>query len=308
MAVDPPTSGRAKAPRAPSLTWARKLRGKVALVTGSSRGIGRGIALVLGEAGATVYVTGRTTRGHNSRWGIAGTIHDTADEVSARGGVGIPVRCDHSKDEDTRKLVNRIRRESGRVDILVNNAFGGADGQHDIISYDAFPFWKHDFDEWWYRMFTAYLRSTLATTFYTLPLMLRRRDGLIVNTLWWNRGRYLWEMFFDLSSNGVGRMVYGLDLELRTRGITAVGLSPGWTRTEAMAHYSEEKKRKLASPEYAGRAVVYLATDPHRHRWSGKICEIGELARAYGFRDVDGRLIDYHAEVAKKPPMGAPPD
>jgi NAD(P)-dependent dehydrogenase (short-subunit alcohol dehydrogenase family) len=290
------------------LPWAGKLRNKVALVTGSSRGIGRGIALVLGEAGATVYVTGRTTRGHKNRWGVSGTIHDTAAEVSARGGFGIPVRCDHSKDAENRKLVGLIRRECGHVDILVNNAFGGADGRHDIISYDAFPFWKHDFDEWWYRMFTAYLRSTLATTFYALPLMLRRRDGLIINTLWWNRGRYLWEMFFDLSSNGVGRMVYGLDLELRTRKITAVGLSPGWTDTEAMVHYPEKKRRKLASPEYAGRAVVYLAMDPNRHRFSGKVFEIGELARQYGFRNVDGRLIDYHAEVAKKPPAGAPPD
>lgn len=308
MATGSRTSTRTKQPTSPPLPWVGKLRGRVALVTGSSRGLGRGIALVLGEAGATVYVTGRTTRGHKSRWGIPGTIHDTADEVCARGGVGIPVHCDHSKDESTRQLVARIRRESGHVDIVVNNAFGGADGQHDILSYDAFPFWKHAFDEWWYRMFTAYLRSTLSTTFYTLPLMLRRRNGLIVNTLWWNRGRYLWEMFFDLSSNGVGRMVYGLDLELRTRGITAVGLSPGWTLTEAMAHYSEEKKRKLASPEYAGRAVVNLAMDPDRHRWSGKVLEIGELAREYGFRNVDGRLIDYHAEVARRPPAGAPPD
>lgn len=293
------------------LPWAGQLRGKVALITGSSRGVGRGIALVLGEAGATVYVTGRTTRGHMGRTShgrVPGTIHDTADQVSTRGGIGIPVRCDHSKDADILRLVARIRRESGHVDILVNNAFGGGDGRQPIYSYDAFPFWKHDFDEWWYRMFTAYLRSTLATTRYALPLMLRRRDGLIVNTLWWNRGRYLWDMFFDLGSNGVGRMVYGLDLELRTRGITAVGLSPGWTLTEEMAYHSEKTKRKLASPEYAGRAVTYLAMDPDRHRLSGKVFEIGELARQYGFRDVDGRLIDYHAEVARKPPAGAPPD
>ena len=293
---------------AASFPWSGKLRGKVALVTGSSRGVGRGIARVLGEAGATVYVTGRTIRGHKSRQGLPGTIHDTAEEVSARGGIGVPVRCDHTRDADIRRLMNRIRRERGHLDILVNNAFGGADGRHDILSYDEFPFWKHDFDAWWHRMFTAYLRSTLATTFCALPLMLRRRDGLIVNTLWWNRGKYLWEMFFDLSSNGVGRMVYGLDLELRTRGITAVGVSPGWTLTEAMAHYSSRKKRKLASPEYAGRAVTHLAMDPDRHRLSGRVFEIAELARQYGFRDVDGRLIDYHAEVARKPPEGAPPD
>lgn len=308
MAKYPRSTVAKKQPTPIPLPWAGKLRGKVALVTGSSRGVGRGIALVLGEAGATVYVTGRTVRGRKSRWGVPGTIHDTADEVSARGGTGIPVRCDHSKDADIRRLVARISRESGHVDILVNNAFGGADGRRHMLSYDAFPFWKHDFDEWWYRLFTAYLRSTLATTLYALPLMLRRPDGLIVNTLWWNRGRYLWDLFFDLASNGVGRMVYGLDLELRTRGITAVGLSPGWTLTEGMAHHAEKTKRKLASPEYAGRAVAYLAMDSDHHRLSGKVFEIGELARQYGFRNVDGRLIDYHADVARKPPTGAPPD
>lgn len=290
------------------LPWKGRLKGKVALVTGSSRGVGRGIALVLGETGATVYVTGRTVKGQKSRWGVSGTIHDTAEEVSARGGLGIPVRCDHTKDSEIRRLVARILRESGRLDLLVNNAFGGEDGLRPILSYDGFPFWKHDFDEWWYRMFTAYLRSSLVTTFYALPLMRRRKGGLIVNTLWWNRGRYLWDLFFDLSSSAVGRMAYGLDLELRSKQITVVGLSPGWTLTEAMTHLSAKTKAKLASPEYVGRAVVGLALDPDRHARSGKVFEIGQLARAYGFRNVDGRLIDYHAEVAKHPPAGAPPD
>jgi NAD(P)-dependent dehydrogenase (short-subunit alcohol dehydrogenase family) len=282
------------------------LKGKVAVVTGSSRGVGRGIALVLGEAGATVYVTGRTVQGRTSRWGVPGTIHDTAREVSARGGVGVPVRCDHSKDADIRRLMARVRREQGRVDILVNNAFGGEDGRKPIISYDEVPFWEHDFDEWWYRMFTAYLRATMATTFYAIPIL--RRGGLIVNTLWWNRGRYLWDLFFDLASASVGRMAYGLDLELRPKRITVVGLSPGWTLTEAMADLSPQVKARLASPEYAGRAVVHLALDPERRTRSGKVLEIGRLAREYGFRNVDGRLIDYHAQVARHPPAGAPPD
>lgn len=138
-----------QAPGAPSLLpWKGRLAGRVALVTGSSRGVGRGIALALGEAGATVYVTGRTIRGRKSRWGVPGTIQDTADEVNARGGVGIPVRCDHSKDRDTRRLLDRIRREKGRLDVLVNNAFGGEDGRKHILSYDEVPFWEHDFDEW----------------------------------------------------------------------------------------------------------------------------------------------------------------
>jgi NAD(P)-dependent dehydrogenase (short-subunit alcohol dehydrogenase family) len=194
------------------------------------------------------------------------------------------------------------------LDILVNNAFGGEDGRKHILSYDEVPFWDHDFDEWWYRMFTAYLRSTMATTFYALPLMRKRRGGLIVNTLWWNRGRYLYDLFFDLASCAVGRMTYGLDLELRSKEITIVGVSPGWTLTEAMVHLSPKVRAKLASPEYVGRAVVQLALDSRRQKRSGRVFEIAELARDYGFRNVDGRLIDYHAEVAGKHPVGAPPD
>ncbi len=204
--------------------------------------------------------------------------------------------------------MDRIRSESGRLDILVNNAFGGEDGRRPILTYDEVPFWKHDFDEWWYRMFTAYLRSTLVTTYYALPLMRRRRTGLIVNTLWWNRGRYLYDLFFDLASGAVGRMAYGLDLELRSDRITVVGLSPGWTLTEAMTRLSDKVKATLASPEYVGRAVVHLALDRNRHQRSGRVFEIGELAREYGFRNVDGRLIDYHAQIAKHPLAGAPPD
>jgi NAD(P)-dependent dehydrogenase (short-subunit alcohol dehydrogenase family) len=284
------------------------LVGRVALVTGSSRGVGRGIALVLGEAGATVYVTGRTTRGHSNRWGVPGTIHDTAEEVTRRGGLGIPVRVDHTRDSEVRRLIEWIDRTSGRLDLLVNNVFGGEDGSQHIISYDEVPFWKHDFEEWWRRMFTQYLRAQLVTTFLAIPLLRRRRGGLIVNTLWWNRGRYLWDLFFDMASCGVGRMAYGLDLELRSREITVVGLSPGWTRTEAMEHLPPKVLKKLASPEYVGRAVAHLALDPRRQQRSGRVFEIGELARDYGFRNPDGRLIDYHGEVARHPPAGAPPD
>lgn len=288
--------------------WQGKLKGRVALVTGSSRGVGKGVAVVLGEAGATVYVTGRTVRGQRNRWGVRGTIHETADEVTARGGVGIPVRCDHTHDAEIRRLISRIDREQGRLDILVNNAFGGEDGKQPIVSYDEFPYWKHNFEEWWHRMFTAYLRAGMATTMYAIPVMRRRRGGLIVNTLWWNRGRYLWDLFFDLASSSVGRMTYGLDLELRSRDITVVGISPGWTRTEHMDHLPEATLRKLPSPEYAGRAVAYLALDSRRHEKSGRVHEIGALAREYGFRNTDGRLIDYHSEIAKHPPPGAPPD
>jgi NAD(P)-dependent dehydrogenase (short-subunit alcohol dehydrogenase family) len=292
-----------------TLPWSGKLVGKVAIVTGSSRGVGKGIALSLGEAGATVYVTGRSIRGKPTTQGLRGTIHQTADEVRARGGVGIPVRCDHTRDEDIRRLVSTVRRREGRLDILVNNAFGGEEGRRQIVTYDGFPFWKHDFDEWWRRMFTAYLRATFATTFYALPLMLRHRGGLVVNTLWWNRNRYLADLFFDVASMGIGRMVYGLALELKSRRIAAVALSPGWTRTERMTDVpSEVLDREAQSPEYVGRAVVHLAMDPKILARTGRILEVGQLAREYGFRDIDGRLWDYHGTIARKPRPGWPPD
>lgn len=284
------------------------MKGKVALVTGSSRGVGKGVALVLGEAGATVYITGRTERGKKNKWGIPGTIHDTADEVTARGGRGVAIRCDHSRDADTKRAITLIKRNEGKLDILVNNAFGGEDGKRKIMTYDEIPFWAHDFDEWWYRMFTAYLRSTMAVTYHALPVMMQNKGGLIVNTLWWNRGRYLYDLFFDLASGAVGRMVYGLNLELRSSNTTVVALSPGWTRTENMIDVPEKVLSKTADPEYVGRAIACLALDSRRNSMSGSILEIGELARKYGFRNVDGRLIDYHSEISRGSRKGFPPD
>jgi NAD(P)-dependent dehydrogenase (short-subunit alcohol dehydrogenase family) len=300
--------------RSPSSTGIRpnprtgKLRGRVALVTGSSRRVGKGIALTLGETGATVYITGRTTRGKLGSNGVPGTIHETAREVTARGGIGIPVRMDHARDQELKRLIERIRQQEGGPDLLVNNAFGGEDGSRPIMTYDGFPFWKHNFDEWWHRMFTAYLRSDFATTYHALPLMIRRHGGLIVNTLWWNRGRYLCDLFFDVASSAVGRMAYGLDLELRTKGVAVVGLSPGWTRTEHVSHLPERVLKQLPAPEYVGRAVVHLALDPRIREKSGKVFEVGALAKEYGFTNADGRVIDYHAEIRKHPIPGWPPD
>jgi NAD(P)-dependent dehydrogenase (short-subunit alcohol dehydrogenase family) len=295
--------------QATSAPWSGGLRGKVALVTGASRGVGKGVALTLGEAGADVYVTGRSVRRGRSTQGLPGTIQDTADEVTERGGKGIAIRCDHARDAEIRHLASSIRRRHGHLDILVNNAFGGEEGKQQIITYDGFPFWRHDFDEWWYRMFTAYLRASLATTYYILPLMLRRRGGLIVNTLWWNRNRYLADLFFDVASAGVGRMVYGLALELRPKKIAAVAVSPGWTRTERMTDVpAGVLHRQAQSPEYVGRAVVNLALDQRVLTKSGRILEVGQLAREYGFRDVDGRFWDYHENVARHPRPGWPRD
>jgi NAD(P)-dependent dehydrogenase (short-subunit alcohol dehydrogenase family) len=300
----PPAPGRAEAH-----PWRGKLKGKVAVVTGSSRGVGKGIALVLGEAGATVYVTGRSVRGKPTTQGLPGTIQDTAEQVTARGGRGIPVRCDHSRDGDTKRLFSAIRRSEGRLDLLVNNAFGGEEGRRQIVTYDSFPFWKHDFDEWWHRMVTSYLRATMSTTYHALPLMVSRKGGLIVNTLWWNRGKYLCDLFFDVASVAVGRMVYGLALELRGRRLAAVAVSPGWTRTERMTDVpTRVLQAKAQSPEYVGRAIACLALDPKRMAKSGQVLEVGQLAKEYHVRDIDGRFWDYHSTVAKRRAPGWPRD
>ena len=215
-------------------------------------------------------------------------MEDTAEEVTARGGIGIGIRCDHAQERDVRKLGSAIRRRSGRRDIRVNNAFAGEEGRRKIETYDGFPFWEHDFEEYWYRFFTGYLRSTLLTTFHSIPLMTKRKGGLTVHTLWWNRNRYLCDLFFDVASAGVGRMVYGLALELKPRGISAVAVSPGWTRTERMTDVPPEiLQRKTQTPEYIGRAIVNLALDRRKLARTGRIIEVGELAREYGFLDAD---------------------
>lgn len=289
--------------------WSNNLVGKIALVTGASRGVGKGISLVLGEAGATVYVTGRSVRGKPTTQDLLGTIEDTADEVTARGGIGIPIKCDHTNDEDIKHLVSVIKTNHGHIDILVNNAFGGEEGKQNIVTYDGFSFWEHDFTEWWHRMFTAYLRSTMVTTYYACPLLLNQGGALVVNTLWWNRERYLCDLFFDVASAGVGRMVYGLALELKSKGITTIAVSPGWTRTERMTDVpAEVLQRETNSPEFVGRGIVSLAMDPDILKKTGTILEIGALAKEYGFTDIDGKVGDYHAKVEKQPPHGWPQD
>ena len=158
-------------------------------------------------------------------------------------------------------------------------------------------------------MFTAYLRCTMATTYYAGPLLVNQKGGLVVNTLWWNRERYLCDLFFDVASAGVGRMVYGLALELKSKGITALAVSPGWTRTERMTSVPAEiLQKETNSPEFVGRGIVSLSIDPNVINKTGTVIEIGSLAREYGFTDIDGKVEDYHAKVEKQRPKGWPED
>jgi NAD(P)-dependent dehydrogenase (short-subunit alcohol dehydrogenase family) len=284
----------------------RKLQGQVAVVTGASRGVGRGIALALGEAGATVYVTGRSIRNGPRTEDLPGTIEDTAADVTARGGTGIAVRCDHTADADVQALFERVRREHGRLDVLVNNAWGGY--EHYLEWRRSGPhFWEQPYAGLWDRMFTAGLRAHFVASCLGAPLMLPQQRGLLVSTVAWDHDKYLGS-FYDVAKHAVVRMIFGMASELRRHHIAAVAVAPGFTRTErVLAAFSTDEAhwrdfpglQGTETPEYVGRAVVALAADPQVMQKSGRAFRAGELAQEYGFTDVDGRQV---------PPFSVPDD
>lgn len=264
------------------------MESKICLVTGASRGAGRGIALALADHGATVYVTGRTVRPDTAADNLPGTVSETADLVRQRGGTGIAVACDHGKDSDVRALADRIRRDHGRLDLLVNNAWGGYEA-YNPKTFDS-PFWEAD-PEVWDRMINNGVRLTMVTSRCIAPLMIAQRGGLIVNITVWDRDRYLGSLVYDTAKAAINRMTHGMSLELRRYGIAVVGLAPGWMRTERVMMAHEQKPFDLSStesPEYVGRVVAALLTDPDIASKSGEKFRAGDLAREYGVRDLDG--------------------
>jgi len=273
----------------------QRLSGKVALVTGASRGAGRGIAQVLGAEGATVYVTGRSARSGSLTEGRPGTIDQTAEMVTGRGGVGIAVHCDHTVDAEVRALFERVKQEQGRLDLLVNNVWGGYERYSDA-DFDA-PFWEQPL--WrWDRMFDAGVRAHFSASREAAPMMIAQRSGLIINTTFWDRGKCLSGLPYDLAKTAVNRLAYAMALELRPNSVAAVALSPGWMRTEAIlrAYDTDEEHwqqvpdlARTESPQYIGRAVAALAADANVMEKTGRILTVGDLAREYGFTDHDGR-------------------
>ena len=286
----------------------RRLEGQVALVSGGSRGAGKGIALELGAAGATVYVTGRTTRADAPRTyeqilalsgldSLPGTIDDTADEITRMGGRGLAVRCDHTDEEQVGALIRRIEHERGKLDLLVNNAWGGHESFDGV--FEA-PFWEHPMSHW-DAMFDRGVRNHLLTSRCAAPLMVRQRRGLMVTTTFWDRDRFLrGNLFYDLAKAAMNRLAFGMAEELRAHGVASLAVSPGWMRTEFVlsGHKTDElswrERPELArteSPRYLGRAVVALAADPNVLQKSGGVHRVADLAREYGFTDVDGRQV-----------------
>jgi NAD(P)-dependent dehydrogenase (short-subunit alcohol dehydrogenase family) len=259
-----------------------RLGGTVALVTGASRGAGRGIALALGEQGATVYVTGRSTRAEPNP-DRPGTIDDTADEVGSRGGTAIAVRVDHTQPAQVESLFERIEREQQRLDLVVANAWMGYE-----IRVERIAFWEAPLEHW-DLMFES-LRGQMLTAQLATPLMLRRRRGLIVNTLWDVGPYFHGHVFYDTVKNGVSRMSFGMAEQLREHGIAVVALSPGWMHTETM-DLSPESAAQTESTEFVGRATAALAADADVLRWSGRTLRVVDLAQEYGFTDVDGTVV-----------------
>lgn len=280
------------------------LRGRICLVAGATRGAGRAIAVQLGAAGATVYVTGRTTREKLSEVGRATeTIEETAELVTAAGGEGIAVPTDHLEPEQVRALVDRIDRERGRLDVLVNDVWGG---EHLLVF--GRKTWEGDLDGG-LRMLELGVRTHAITSHLALPLLIRHPGGLVVEvtdgTAEYNGTRYRENLYYDLTKNAPLRMAFGLAKELAEFGGTAVAVTPGWLRSEQMLAgfgVTEENWRDATakipdfavseSPVYVGRAVAALAADPDRHRWTGQSLSSGGLAKEYGFTDADGSRPD----------------
>lgn len=262
------------------------LRGKIALVTGASRGVGRGIAHELGAAGATVYVTGRSVSGAAATEDLGGDVNGTAALVTQAGGIGVAVRCDHTVDAEVEALFERIRNEHGRLDILVNNVWGGYE-QYDDDEFST-PFWEQPM--WrWSLMFDAGARAHYVASCLAVPLMIPQGSGLIVNISAGDNGKYRGWVMYDVAKEAVDRLAFALAQELQPHGITALALYPGLTRTERVVrHSTPEELASSESPRYTGRAIVALATDPEAMQRSGGTFKTGELAREYGFADVDG--------------------
>jgi NAD(P)-dependent dehydrogenase (short-subunit alcohol dehydrogenase family) len=295
------------------------LEGKVALVAGATRGAGRGIAVELGAAGATVYVTGRSTREKRSEIDRAETIEETAELVTAAGGTGIAVPTDHLVHDEVRALVERIDREQGRLDVLVNDVWGG----EKLFSWTD-KLWEHDLDTG-LRILRLAIDTHIVTSHFALPLLLRRRGGLVVEvtdgTTDYNTGTYRVSFFYDLAKTSVNRMGWAQAQEVGPLGATAVSLTPGWLRSEMMLEafgVTEQTWREALdkqphfaiseTPRYVGRAVAALAADPQRARWNGQSLSSGQLAQVYGFTDLDGSRPDAWRYIVDVQDAGRPAD
>lgn len=266
-----------------------RLNGTVALVTGASRGVGRGVALGLGEAGATVYVTGRTTVEGETPTSLPGTIQQTADAVTQLGGQGIAVRCDHRNDEEVEAIFAQIQERHGRLDLLVNNVWGGYEHFFDGSAFwNEKGFWTVPLTRW-DAMFRAGVRAHYVASVYAARLMVERKAGLIVTISFSAAQKDDAGPIYGPAKAADDRMAACMAHELREHNVAAVSLYPGLVRTEGVMRAAEHfDLTNSESPQFIGRAVAALAADPDVMQKSGRVLVAAELAREYGFVDLDG--------------------
>jgi len=294
------------------------MQGKVALVAGATRGAGRGIAVQLGAAGATVYVTGRTTRNERSEMNRPETIEETAELVNKAGGRGIAVQVDHLVPDQVQELVRTIERDEGALHVLVNDIWGAT-----TMEWNK-TVWESTLDIG-LRTLRLAVDTHAITSHFAIPLLIRKPGGLVVEvtdgTDEYNATRYHVSFFYDLAKAAVNRMAFALAHELAPHGATAVSLTPGWLRSEAMleAYRVTEANWRVAtavsphfaiseSPAYVGRAVAALAQDPNVARWNGMSLSSGQLAKIYGFTDIDGSQPDAWRYLIEVQDAGKPAD
>jgi NAD(P)-dependent dehydrogenase (short-subunit alcohol dehydrogenase family) len=298
---------------------AGNLAGRVALVAGATRGAGRGIAVELGAAGATVYVTGRTTRSQRSEYNRPETIEETAELVTAAGGEGIALQADHLVPEAVAAVVDRIRNDHGRLDVLVNDIWGG----EKLFEWNR-PVWQHNLENG-LRLLDLGVRTHLITAHHALPLLIERPGGLLIEvtdgTAEYNAANYRNNPFYDLAKTSVNRMAWAHAKDLEQHGATSISLTPGWLRSEMMLEafgVTENNWRDATAnvphfaisetPKFIGRAVVALASDPDRSRWNGHSLSSGGLAKVYGFTDLDGSQPDAWRYLVEVQDLGKPAD
>ena len=302
-----------------ALMASKPLANKIALVAGATRGAGRGIAFELGAAGATVYVTGRTTRTQQSEYARPETIEETAELVTQAGGRGIAVAVDHLDPRQVEQLVARIAADHQRLDVLVNDIWGG----ERLFAFDK-KVWEHSLDDG-LRLLRLGVDTHLITSHYALPLLIRQPGGLVVEmtdgTAAYNATHYRNSIFYDLAKTAILRLGWALAQELAPHGATAVTLTPGWLRSEMMldgfgvteANWRDAIAQEphfviSETPRYVGRAVAALAADPHIARWNGQSLSSGQLAQAYGFTDLDGSQPDCWRYLVEVQEAGKPAD
>jgi len=263
---------------------------KVAVVTGASRGVGKGIALGLGEAGATVYVTGRTTRDKTDVGKLGGTVFDTAEAVTAIGGKGVGIQCDHTDDAQVEAVFKRISKESKKIDILVNNAWAGYENMREgrVLTYFK-PFWEQPF--WrWDAMFDAGVRAAYTSSAFAARMMTKKKSGLIVNISFWAAQVYLGNTQYGVSKAAVDKMTEYMARELKKFKVAVVSLYPGLVRTESIMQNAKHfDMSNSESPQFIGHVVAALAADQDIMKKSGKVLVAAQEALEYDIQDIDGR-------------------